>query len=362
MEWREADLPRDGGDLAAELRRLEMELLLDPPHMRVLAVEGVEIGNERHGNGSLQLINQITSLSVLLQVPSAYFLADVFLELDNMLHNMVYMEDPENGRGSREAQACADAVRAKKCCGAVRYLWRNSKSGSHDESIQKIKDLLIESPTQRRNNNAGAEALRDEELDAEPEASEPEASEPEASGSEPEGEGSGSGGGSQPEDPEEVPSSQASTLVMGEVAAEIPPSQESEPENVELPLTERMQAAIAEDIMKELQKDEAVRGLLGLKLYEIIYIYTYIYVIGLIGLREEVSNTVMFSSVFVCRHPALLDYMLHAKHFLKIYGAHVVPTLASVDHFHRWVSEQKQEDRAHCIYYCYMRCACVKEK
>lgn len=196
-------------------------------------------------------------------MPSAYFLTDVFLQLDELLDYRVYVEDAENGRGSRVTQACADATRAKRCCGAIRYLWRNSKKGSHDESIQKIKEVLQESPTQCRKSKRSEdpEALCDADSDAESEAEAAEA----------EGEESEQGNDSDHSEPEEIPVSQATTLVMGEVSeeGEVPPSQprgeDSEESEVEPGLVEKL----AGDIQQEMNKDEAICGLLGLKLNKV---------------------------------------------------------------------------------------------
>ena len=51
-----------------------------------------------------------------------------------------------DGKGSKMAQAAQEAVRLKKAAGAVRYLWRNAKTNSHDAVVQEMKDLLRQSP------------------------------------------------------------------------------------------------------------------------------------------------------------------------------------------------------------------------
>lgn len=194
------------------------------------------------------------------QVPSAYFLTDVFLELDGLLDHRVYIEDPENGRGSRVSQAAGDAQRAKKCCGAIRYLWRNTKKGSHDESIQEIKELLQESPTQKRNGKK-PEALRDQESD-EASDGEEECSEPEALQAT---------DGSDGSDGARTPTSQASTLAMGGgKLADVTGPQEvsaSESEEVAQEADEKPETPLVEKWVAEikglLSQEPGIRELLG---------------------------------------------------------------------------------------------------
>ena len=141
-----------------------------------------------------------------LQVPSAYFLCDVFLYLDTLLDRKLFRVNEQ--RGPRTVQAGQDAQRAKRCIGAVRYLWRNAKTGSHDPAIQEMKDALVDSPRQQPEaleDEADEEAVGSdvgEELEEEDRESDPEVSEA--------------------EDGAEIPASQHSTLsamtmIMGEV-------------------------------------------------------------------------------------------------------------------------------------------------
>ena len=55
--------------------------------------------------------------------------------------------------------AADEAVRAKKCIGALRYLWRNSPSQSHHDCIQAMKDLLAPSPQQTVRGSVEDDAL-----------------------------------------------------------------------------------------------------------------------------------------------------------------------------------------------------------
>ena len=75
-----------------------------------------------------------------------------------MLEHKLFREG--NGKGSKMAQAAQEAVRAKKAAGAVRYLWRNARSNSHEQVVQEMKDLLRQSPQQEH--NAAAEEAEEE--------------------------------------------------------------------------------------------------------------------------------------------------------------------------------------------------------
>lgn len=41
-----------------------------------------------------------------------------------------------------------EAVKAKRCLQSLRFLWRNTRVGSHSPSVQEMKDCLIASPRQ----------------------------------------------------------------------------------------------------------------------------------------------------------------------------------------------------------------------
>lgn len=54
---------------------------------------------------------------------------------------------------SRADRAAEEAVRAKRCIGSLRYLWRNSPSKAHHPSVMEMKSYLKESPRQRARKN-----------------------------------------------------------------------------------------------------------------------------------------------------------------------------------------------------------------
>lgn len=49
---------------------------------------------------------------------------------------------------SRGDLACEEGVKAKRCLGALRYLWRSSSEGAHDEKLRDMKSYLQDSPLQ----------------------------------------------------------------------------------------------------------------------------------------------------------------------------------------------------------------------
>ena len=89
-----------------------------------------------------------STVLVITQVPSGYYICDCFLRLDAILNNKLFRYDPKNPQKTRVSMAATEAVRVKKCLGALRYLWRNSPEASHAEAVQEMKDLLVASPLQ----------------------------------------------------------------------------------------------------------------------------------------------------------------------------------------------------------------------
>ena len=89
-----------------------------------------------------------STVLVITQVPSGYYICDVFLRLDAKLDKKLFRYDPKIPEKTRMSMAANEAVRVKKCLGALRYLWRNSPEASHAEAVQEMKDLLVASPLQ----------------------------------------------------------------------------------------------------------------------------------------------------------------------------------------------------------------------
>lgn len=48
-------------------------------------------------------------------------------------------------------RAAEEAVKAKRCVGALRYLWRNSPNRAHHPAVHEMKSYLKDSPVQQSN-------------------------------------------------------------------------------------------------------------------------------------------------------------------------------------------------------------------
>lgn len=88
------------------------------------------------------------------QIPSGYFITDVFLYLDAMFRKRLFHPDRANHE-SRSSLAAEEAMKTKKCLQALRYLWRNSQERSDDPQVQALKEHLVASPQQQRNQELG---------------------------------------------------------------------------------------------------------------------------------------------------------------------------------------------------------------
>lgn len=82
------------------------------------------------------------------QVPSGYYLTDAFLRLDEIMGKKLLKPNREK-RETRMYCAGREAVRAKKCVGALRYLWRSTKT-AHDAKVNDMKACLLPSPSKAR--------------------------------------------------------------------------------------------------------------------------------------------------------------------------------------------------------------------
>ena len=81
------------------------------------------------------------------QVPSAYFLTDCFLYVDKILSSKQGSSGLYKPQGidTRLDLAAKDGVKAKRCIGSLRYLWRSSE-GSYDPRLVDLKAALRPSP------------------------------------------------------------------------------------------------------------------------------------------------------------------------------------------------------------------------
>ena len=59
---------------------------------------------------------------------------------------------PDISKGqTRRDRAAEEAVKAKRCIGALRYLWRNSPNRAHHPAVHEMKSYLKDSPIQQSN-------------------------------------------------------------------------------------------------------------------------------------------------------------------------------------------------------------------
>lgn len=83
------------------------------------------------------------SYSLIAQVPSGYFLTDVMLKIDALFDGKFLM-DP-TGKMNKLELAANEGVKLKNLVGALRGLWRSSKTGNHPR-VTELKALLKPSP------------------------------------------------------------------------------------------------------------------------------------------------------------------------------------------------------------------------
>ena len=119
------------------------------------------------------------------QIPSAYYLADAFLFMDSLLGKRVFKPRPGYSRGDLAAE---EGVKAKKCLGALRYLWRSAKGG-HDEKVRDLKGYLEESPLQGRERPPPGPPMDEADGPSGDEADGPSGDEADGSGDEADGSG-----------------------------------------------------------------------------------------------------------------------------------------------------------------------------
>ena len=103
--------------------------------------------------------------SFVAQVPSAYFLTDVFLRLDAQLGKKVFVPTKEMSRMSLSA---VEGVKAKKLMGSLRALWRSSKDKGLTEKITHLKSFLQPSPARNRGEQVDQESSGEDEPQDDP--------------------------------------------------------------------------------------------------------------------------------------------------------------------------------------------------
>ena len=72
----------------------------------------------------------------IVQVPSGYFLTDMWLYVDMLFDGKLLRDD--SGKVSKVDLAADEALKLKKLVGAIRALWRSSSTG-HCEKVTELK-------------------------------------------------------------------------------------------------------------------------------------------------------------------------------------------------------------------------------
>jgi len=83
------------------------------------------------------------------QIPSAYYLTDVFVELDYQLQRKVFHPSVQRNE-TRAKLAGYEGVKMKRCLQSLRTLWRSSKARGHDDRVTHLKSFLLPSPVRRQ--------------------------------------------------------------------------------------------------------------------------------------------------------------------------------------------------------------------
>jgi hypothetical protein len=99
------------------------------------------------------------------QIPSSYYLCDVWLFLDVLFKKRLFQPDPKKLE-SKTSLAGEEAMKTKRCLQALRHLWRNKQEKSHCPFVQEMKDCLCPSPAQVRNAGPPDNSDNEEPADA----------------------------------------------------------------------------------------------------------------------------------------------------------------------------------------------------
>ena len=78
-----------------------------------------------------------------LQVPSAYYMTDVYLHFDALMNRKVFKPTATE---SRLCLAGCEGVKTKRLVGALRALWRSNKTKGYDARVTSLKSYLVPSP------------------------------------------------------------------------------------------------------------------------------------------------------------------------------------------------------------------------
>lgn len=287
------------------------------------------------------------------KVPSGYYMCDAFLMLDFLLGKKLFR--PKPGVETRAGLASEEAVKAKRCLGSLRYLWRNSTS-SHDPYILEMKSFLQASPLQgerRRRRRRAAEDEEEEESEALQDESDGEGEEAEPLQNEPAGDchdGSDNESTGTPCDSPPAAEGQDSPVSLTASTRRLGDSPPSEKEEVDLrdsqvssgwlgkfyaayggnnPRCKLPDPELDGESIKSVE-DDAMPDLQG----------------DMLPIREilDVIQASLSSNGLFGEHPMMPDYLDYCDKALTKHGSCVGDTLASRQHFHEWIYTQKAED------------------
>lgn len=103
-----------------------------------------------------------------LQVPSAYFLTDMFIYFHGLMDRRIFHPDTAKNE-TITSLASEEGVLMKKLVGSLRALWRSSKDGGYDERVKELKSWCKPSPNKSSSKSEAAEGSQDDQGQAEPE-------------------------------------------------------------------------------------------------------------------------------------------------------------------------------------------------
>ncbi|CAK9089242.1 unnamed protein product [Durusdinium trenchii] len=257
------------------------------------------------------------------KVLGAYFLTDAWLMLDRSLGFKLFRPQPHE---TRMKLAAYEACKAKKCMGALRSLWRSSKTGGHDQNIRHLKSFLRDSPGRRADDSpvddeAGSDPASEPEpvpapvLDDDRESCSESTSEEEAIEKDAE---------PSPDSESDCNSLTARTLRLGESPGSSSSSASESPDHRDSQVSSGWMGKAMSDITRQTMAAEAWERKLKDLLLDIKF-----------DLQEQLH---------VSMEGAEWDqYSEWCRNVLTAHGDSVYAKLADAGHFKRWIFRQKSQ-------------------
>ena len=291
-----------------------------------------------------------------LQVPGAYFLTDCFLEFDRRLESNVFKPDKKD---SKVSLASKEAVVMKKLIGALRALWRSSKSGAQDENIMQLKRLLLPSPPRSTAGDVASQAPSSDEEQGE-ERGEGE-DQPEENGHDDDSDIDGETSSSHESPAEAGPSGPSQPPVAED--SEEDSGDESEQNSLTAPTLklgeeshdESVQSSDSEDSMHRCSQVSS--GWQGRAIMHGNEMERKKNMLNELRQREEhrkdtvemmvdeIRRDIETSSGYLLLGTKLWEgYANWCRHAFNAYGNHVYDQLATLENYHSWVRQEKAKD------------------